>query len=252
MLSDAERAEALRLRAEIREDFRREIERHVEPQRTAARDPDKSAIAFAQSAIKTATLLNGGALVAIPAGVALFGIDATAVMRALFLAAGLFVGGLVAALLASMFGFLALAQRVAMEDAVADGTQESLNNFYYPRDDDEAERQKKIATQTKEVEQIRRSVRHHRSMFLTCSGIGVFFLCISLVAFVCGSGKGGWTVLHAPLKPVGRAASVAPPCKDGSQTCNPWERDWSNSEIEPGSTMTREGIVQPPLRTPPN
>src|SRR5437016_2592910 len=93
MLSETEQAEAARLRAEIREDFRREIERHVEPQRTAARETDKSAIAFAQSTIKTATLLNGGALVAIPAGVALFGIDATAVMHPLIWAAGIFCRG---------------------------------------------------------------------------------------------------------------------------------------------------------------
>jgi len=37
----------------------------------------------------------------------------------------------------------------------------------------------------------------------------------------------------------------SPPCKNGSQTCKPWERDWSKAELEPGSTVTDSGDVTP-------
>ena len=40
----------------------------------------------------------------------------------------------------------------------------------------------------------------------------------------------------------------APPCKDGSQTCKPWERDWSETEIAPGSTVTGRGAVITPAK----
>ena len=40
--------------------------------------------------------------------------------------------------------------------------------------------------------------------------------------------------------------STAPPCKDGSQTCNPWERDWDNTKLPPGTAVTKGGdVVQP-------
>lgn len=40
----------------------------------------------------------------------------------------------------------------------------------------------------------------------------------------------------------------APPCKDGSQTCKPWERDWSNTQLESGSTVTDQGTLIPPAK----
>jgi Putative abortive phage resistance protein AbiGi, antitoxin len=38
----------------------------------------------------------------------------------------------------------------------------------------------------------------------------------------------------------------APPCKDGSQVCEPWERDWNNTNLQPGTTVTRDGVVGEP------
>jgi hypothetical protein len=39
----------------------------------------------------------------------------------------------------------------------------------------------------------------------------------------------------------------APPCKDGLQTCAPWERNWGDTSMKPGATVTNDGtIVQSP------
>jgi hypothetical protein len=89
----------LNIRNEQREEFRREIERHVEPLINAAHESDKAAIELGQSILKTQTLLNGGALVASPAVITLFGLDAKVIMRDLFIAGGLFGLGLIFAAL---------------------------------------------------------------------------------------------------------------------------------------------------------
>jgi hypothetical protein len=38
----------------------------------------------------------------------------------------------------------------------------------------------------------------------------------------------------------------APPCKDGLQTCKPWERDWGNTRLKPGSLITDQGAIIEP------
>lgn len=38
----------------------------------------------------------------------------------------------------------------------------------------------------------------------------------------------------------------APPCKNGTATCEPWQRDWSKTNLKPGSVVTKQGAVVPP------
>jgi hypothetical protein len=38
----------------------------------------------------------------------------------------------------------------------------------------------------------------------------------------------------------------APPCKNGAATCEPWQRDWSKTNLKPGSVVTKKGTVVPP------
>ena len=45
-----------------------------------------------------------------------------------------------------------------------------------------------------------------------------------------------------------RGTMPAPPCKNGAGNCEPWERDWGNRHLEPGSVITTEGKVIPPRR----
>jgi hypothetical protein len=42
-----------------------------------------------------------------------------------------------------------------------------------------------------------------------------------------------------------RSMDKAPPCKNGSQACDPWERDWNKTELKPGTTVTKEGNLTP-------
>jgi hypothetical protein len=158
MLTPDEHKATIQERNEYREEYRRELERHVEPIKTAARETDKSALELAQSGIKTMTLLNGSALIAIPAVVTLFGVDAKAVIQRLFIAGGFYVFGMITAVLSSVLGALALSHRSDRDYNLGEATQ---------------------------------------------------------------------------------------------QTCSPWERDWSNTALDPGSTVTNSGVVVVPKDTKP-
>jgi hypothetical protein len=37
--------------------------------------------------------------------------------------------------------------------------------------------------------------------------------------------------------------AAAPVCKNGASSCEPWERDWSNGELKPGSVVSEKGVV---------
>ena len=43
----------------------------------------------------------------------------------------------------------------------------------------------------------------------------------------------------------GQNEAAAPPCKSGAPSCNPWERDWSNTRLPPGAIVTDEGAILP-------
>jgi len=45
-----------------------------------------------------------------------------------------------------------------------------------------------------------------------------------------------------------RPVDKAPPCKSGSLSCEPWERDWSKLAISPGAIVTNSGELVKPGR----
>jgi hypothetical protein len=156
-----------------------------------ASDADKAAIELGQSILKTGTLLNGGALVAIPAVVALFGIDAKAVARNLLIAAGLFVLGLLFSWLSGIGGFFALSRRADRDYQNAEATKVTLYKDYYP---DET----KKAQQTGQIEDLSRLIKRHHRAFVVYRIFTILFSFMSLAAFVAGAVLGGLTILHAP------------------------------------------------------
>jgi hypothetical protein len=235
MLTPDEHKATIQERNEHREEYRRELERHVEPIKTAARETDKSALELAQSGIKTMTLLNGSALIAIPAVVTLFGVDAKAVIQRLFIAGGFYVFGMITAVLSSVLGALALSHRSDRDYNLGEATRHNIHKFFYPKDNTENDF-------PAEAEQ-------HNAKFVTYRRVAISAFALSLVGFICGSGIGALTILSSPLRPVNTA--VAPPCKNGAQTCSPWERDWSNTALDPGSTVTNSGVVVVPKDTKP-
>lgn len=46
------------------------------------------------------------------------------------------------------------------------------------------------------------------------------------------------------LQDVFPPSAKAPPCKNGTDVCPPWERDWSHADLKPGSVVTDEGSIR--------
>lgn len=117
---------------EARESFRRDIEQQVDPHMEIALASDRGAIDLAQGVIKNATILNGGALIAIPAIITLFGLNAQAVEAPFLAIGGVFIGGLLTAWLANIFGFFALAARSEGLEALAAVMRARVTREHYP------------------------------------------------------------------------------------------------------------------------
>jgi hypothetical protein len=89
-----------------RDQFRTEWQFATAPIREQALQNYQGALKFADAALKAVFALNGGGLIALPAFVALFKIDALAVRFGVIVAGAIFIGGLVAAVIASLLGYL--------------------------------------------------------------------------------------------------------------------------------------------------
>src|SRR6202034_1283407 len=105
-----------------------ELTADLEMSRTA----EQSAAAMAQMVIKSGFILNGGGIIAIPAVATLFSLDAEKMLSQLMLTAGLFIGGLSIAWLASIFGFFALAHKGDLSHTNAVRTARLLEGKYSP------------------------------------------------------------------------------------------------------------------------
>jgi hypothetical protein len=55
---------------------------------------------------------------------------------------------------------------------------------------------------------------------------------------------GMFSCFYTKAKP--SAEALPAPCKNRAASCEPWERDWSKSDLTPGSIVTKEGTIQPP------
>jgi hypothetical protein len=90
----------------IRDQFRTELEFAIAPMREDNRANYEGAIKFADTAIKSAFALNGGALIALPALIALFKIDPQRVGSWVIIAGAVFVVGLIGAAATAFLGYL--------------------------------------------------------------------------------------------------------------------------------------------------
>jgi hypothetical protein len=90
----------------IRENFRTELEFAIASLREDNHANYEGAIKFAETAIKSAFALNGGALVALPALIALFKIDPQRVVLWVIIAGAVFVVGLISAAATAFLGYL--------------------------------------------------------------------------------------------------------------------------------------------------
>jgi hypothetical protein len=178
----------IKRRYEQQEELRREIERHVDPQVAASRATDKAAIELGQSIVKTGTLLNGGAIVAIPTLVTFFGIETKAVMAGLIFAGGLCTAGLMFSWASALSGFFALGARSHGEHWFAEATKLRFHYSYFPP----AENDKNKAERLSESDEMYAKSKRHHKRFVIYRAFSIFLSFLSMVAFI----------LHAPLKPL--------------------------------------------------
>ena len=179
------------------DEYHRRIDREVEPLNQAAHDSLKTAIDLGQSIVKTGTLLNGGALVAIPAVISLFGVDAKSIIWNLFVAGGLFVAGLLCSWLSAICGFFALTLRTKRYYAEAKMKRATIYRDHYLHDPSEEER-----IQQGRIDRLNNESLRKRRVTIVLTVITILVCFLSLATFVAGSGVAGWTILHAPSKGV--------------------------------------------------
>lgn len=170
------------------------------------RDAMKVAAEFAKEGIKNCFILNGGAMVAIPAAVALFGIDARAMFVEMMAVAGFLVVGLLAAWGASLSAFFAMSDvadahaqhRTDWEwsEVALDAALSSKNARY-----DEA----MIAIAEAKSESTR---LQNRALRFRLAGI---IACLtSVLCFVVGAGYGAHVLINSPAKPASESAASKP------------------------------------------
>jgi hypothetical protein len=110
------------------EEYSDRVDRH----RARENEHAKRAIEFASSAMRAITYLNGGALVAIPAAVALFKADPEKAKYDLVFAGVLFVAGLLSIAIAQASAFFVFARREEAERSLAQQQIVMLAALHYP------------------------------------------------------------------------------------------------------------------------
>lgn len=186
---------------EHREEYRRELAQHVEPQFAAARSTDRMAVELAQSIFKMLTMLNGGAIIAIPAVLTLFSVDVRAILAQILWSGGLFCSGLTVSLLSAICGFFALSSRADREcsDAVMMKWRTNLN--YYPPDNSEAGANER-ARQEAGCAAAEKDEKNFRKRFLIWRALAIVCSVISLLCFLSGNVVGGRAILQSPTTPI--------------------------------------------------
>jgi hypothetical protein len=107
---------------ELREQFRTELQFAVGPMHESSRSNYEGALKFADAAIKAVFALNGGGLIAFPAFIALFKIDAQLHARSIIAAGAIFVLGLICGALTTLFGYLSAMTAVESHRHLVDAT----------------------------------------------------------------------------------------------------------------------------------
>jgi len=178
---------------EARDSFRRDVEQQVDPQMKIALASDRGAIDLAQGAIKNATILNGGALVAIPAIISFFGLELQAIVWPLLATGGLFIFGLISAWLANICGFFALTARTEAFTSLANLMRTRVTREHYPNDS-------RVETWKSEEAKNERRCNESLARFHWWRIFGICCGLVSLALFVLGATWGGITVSVAPRK----------------------------------------------------
>jgi len=196
--------------------------------RDRAAESGKAAVAFAQETLRTGQLLNGGGLLAIPAVVTLFGLDARIALEGL-MSTGLAFGlGLLAAWSGHIAAFFALDARSAAEWCWADSEEAQVRHGHFRRTDD--------PWRSPEAEKADRQGRRNWRIFLGFKLLTILLALGAVSGFLAGANLGARTVLSTPPRAAGtaaipvpspaetprsQAAPMAPPASESGQVASP-------------------------------
>jgi hypothetical protein len=189
---------------DIRKEYREERESEMAADLEAAKIGESSAVALAQMVIKSGLMLNGGGMIAIPAIVALFNLDAEKLFHQLFLTGGLFVGGLCSASIAGICAFFALAHKADTFYSSAVRTAHALQAKYFPAQAQEMAQQAEV---------VHRRAARLRVWWLTERYLAILLCLASVALFIGGAWVGGNAILKAPHK-APPMVSLSPPAQD--------------------------------------
>ncbi len=178
-----------------RESFRRDLEGEVDPHLATAVTSERAAFDLAQASIRTSILLNGGAFIAIPTIVTLFGLDVLAVKFSLIGTTVLFAGGLLTAWLAAVFGLFALSARAASKEVLASAMRSRVTREHYPHHERAVTWASEERVYIEASEQKERQFTLRRKSAVVSCGLSGFL-------FVSGAVWGGYTIITAPPKSV--------------------------------------------------
>lgn len=167
---------------DLRKEYREERESEMAADLEAAKIGESSAVAMAQMVIKFGITLNGGGMIAIPAIVALFHLDAEKLRHQLVFTGGLFVAGLCASSVAGICAFFALAHKADFFYSNAVRTARTLQARYFPHQDKEMTRQAKIAG---------RHAARLRILWVIERYVAIVLCIVSVAFFIWGAWVGG-------------------------------------------------------------
>lgn len=197
-MTDEERAvgiarlEVERFRLDL-ERYRQDLERRrtylehykaeLEPQYRYSVESDRASVGFAQSGIRSMYILNGGALVALPAFHALLKESPTYTSEPLLWAALAFVIGLALSGITSLLAYLAQSAVSEAVSHVISWRAISVNESYWPREEG------KKPTAVEEIDAEKKQAKRWRKRFNWFAWPGVACAAAALTAFVFGAIK---------------------------------------------------------------
>ncbi|MET0105680.1 MAG: hypothetical protein ABW072_11125 [Sedimenticola sp.] len=164
------------------------------------RSSTEGAVEFAQQGIRSGLMLNGGALVAVPAIIALFAVDVSQVASGIILSGVLFVIGLLLSWAANLFGFFAMSNSADAYSRQQGEVAKTLTLQYLIHSpgqeisqEDVDKHNKLIADEKSKSDGYWVSYRRNRML-------GIISLLSSFIFFVIGAYMGGKVIVDAPRK----------------------------------------------------
>lgn len=177
--------------APVRKEHRELREHELSPLLEEARSADRGAVDFAQTIIRAGFLLNGGGMVAIPAIVALFKLDAQKMFSMLLATGGAFILGLVVTWSGSICGFFALANRANAAYSEAAKIARITDAVFFPSG------QAGLTAQAKQAEG---DAQRFRCKFLRSRLVAIILCLVALAAFIVGVGLGTYAIIELQSK----------------------------------------------------